>query len=107
MFEALLHHPELLRQFAALKSAGNSALQIVKKMKVDTALAEFQTKTRRRPNWARFDPNKDTIRAHSIVLKNEAEDVGASDTELRSAFMSTISGRAQQLAVLKKERAVN
>ena len=90
VFESQLHHPELLRKFAALKTTGNNALQIVKLMKVDTALAEFQTKMHRRPNWARLDPNKDTIRAHSIVLKNEAEHVGA-------------GGRAQQLAVLKKE----
>ena len=103
VFDALLLHSNILAKFTELKKTGKNALQIVQALKVDPELATYQKKVRRRPNWARFDPNKDTIRAHSIVLKNEAEDVDASDAELRSAFMSSISGRAQQLAVLKKE----
>ena len=105
VFESLIAHTTLLEEFSRLKKADSSrtAEQVLRLISADEKFSTYVQHVRRRPNWARFDPVRDTLRAHAIVLENEARDCGAADSELKSAFLTTISGRAQQLAVLKHQ----
>ena len=53
---------------------------------------------KREPKWTKWSPEYATLRAHIGALKNEAQDSGCNDSQLRSGFMLTISGLSQSIA---------